>query len=295
MKGLQKILVSIDTGEHAGFVVEKALKLRDYADADLIFVQPLYDEVLEDVQMHFSDEERDQIIRLLVEAEEIKFEHLVGSVAADGNWQSTVEWRKRRWEGIIETAQRYGCDLIIKDAFVETSLNVVVHTPHDWNLLRHSAIPLMMIKPQPWVERSNIVAAIDVADTRKHEINNHVLRYASSLAELLGGKLHVANALPSLKENVMERASFRAYEKMKLEVEASRYDYMQRLVKENGVNCEAIHIVGGIASIAINDLVEELHAEFLVIGKIRPGVASFLGTTAELLLHSVNSDVVSIA
>ncbi len=295
MKTLQRILVSIDTTEHARFLVEKALSLRDYATAELIFVQPIYDEMVEDARLHFSSEEHDRIIQLLVEAEELKFKHFVGSVAADDNWRSTVEWCKRPWEGILETANRYECDLIIKDAYVEARLDEIIHTPHDWNLLRYSDRPLMMIKPKPWIENSNIIAAIDVFDSRKHELNIHVLRYAASLTDLLGGKLHVVNALPSFRSGMLELSGQETYKKMTQDVSKHRYDYMHRLVQESDMECEEFHVVSGVPNEAIRDLVDRLQAEFIVVGKVRPGVVDFMGTTAELLLHSVNSDMVSIS
>ena len=40
--------------------------------------------------------------------------------------------------------------------------------------------------------------------------------------------------------------------------------------------------------------VDDLNAEFLIIGKVKPGVANYLGTTAERLIHSVNTDIVSV-
>jgi universal stress protein E len=295
MKNLQRILVSIDSAEHARFLVEKALRLRDYATAELVFIQPIYDELAEDAHMHFTIEEHDRIIQLLLEVEELKFDHFISSVAFDNNWRSTVKWCKRPWQGILETASRYECDLIIKDAFIETRLNKIIHTPHDWNLLRSSDRPVMMIKPKPWVDNSNVVAAIDVFDSRKHELNVKVLQYAASITELLRGKLHVANALPSLRSTVLERSSLDTYKKLTLEVEACRYAYMQQLVDESGTDCEEIHVVIGVPYQAISDLVDRLEAEFIVIGKVRPAVADFMGTTAELLLHSVNSDMISIS
>ena len=70
---------------------------------------------------------------------------------------------------------------------------------------------------------------------------------------------------------------------------------MQQLVEESGAECEEIHVVIGVPYLAISELVDRLEAEFTVIGKVRPAVADFMGTTAELLLHSVNSDMISIS
>ncbi len=287
MKSVQRILVYIDNADHAGFLVEKALRLKHYADALLYFVQPI-DDVLEDAQMPCSDEEREQIIRQL---EGIKFVHCVEPHAVDENW---VEWPERSCKDIISTAHRLACDLIVKDAFVEKRLDNIVHSAHDWGLLRHADVSVMMIKSKPWVEGSNIVAAIDVFDSYKHALNVHVLRYAGSLAELLGGQLHVVNAVPPLRGAVLEHATVAAYERLVHEVEAQRHDVIQRLLSESEACCAQIHVVEGVPGDAVNELVNTLEAECLVIGKVRRSVQNFLGTTAEQLLHVVNSDVVFV-
>ena len=274
MKSLQRILVYIDKAEHARFLVEKALRLKHYADALLYFVQPI-DDVLEDAQMPCSDEEREEIIRQL---EGIKFVHRA----------------ERTWEDIISTAHRLACDLIVKDAFVEKRLNKIVHTAHDWDLLCHADVSVMMIKPKPWVEGSNIVAAIDVFDSYKHALNVHVLRYAGSLAELLGGQMHVVNAVPPLRGVVLEHATVAAYERLVHEVEAQRHDVIQRLLSESEACCAEIHVVEGVPGDAVNELVNTLEAECLVIGKVSRRVQNFMDTTAELLLHVVSSDVVFV-
>ncbi len=274
MKSVQRILVYIDEAEHARFLVEKALRLKHYADALLYFVQPI-DDVLEDAQMPCSDEEREQIIRQL---EGIKFVHRP----------------ERTWEDIISTAHRLACDLIVKDAFVEKRHTQIVHTAHDWDLLRHADVSVMMIKPKPWVEGSNIVAAIDVFDSYKHALNVHVLRYAGSLAELLGGQMHVVNAVPPLRGVVLEHATVAAYERRVHEVEAQRHDVIQRLLSESEACCAEIHVVEGVPGDAVNELVNTLEAECLVIGKVSRSVQNFMDTTAELLLHVVSSDVVFV-
>ncbi len=268
--------------------MEKVLRLKDYADAHLYIVQ-FVDDGLEDAQMRISDEERDQVLGQL---KEISFAHCDEPCAIFENW---VEWPKCTWEGVINTAQQHACDLIVKDAIVEKRLNEIVHTPHDWNLLHHADVTVMMIKPKAWIEGSNIVAAIDVFDSYKHALNVHVLRYAGSLAELLGGKLHVANALPSLRDAVLEHSTVAAYETLVHEVEGQRHDLIQRLLDESEVRCAEIHVVEGDPRDAVYELVNTLEAECLVIGKVQPHVENFMGTTAEHLLHVANSDVVFVA
>ena len=295
MKNLKRIMVSIDAIEHAGFLVEKALKLRNYTTAKMVFIQPIYDEMVEDVHLNFSSEEHDRIVQLLTDAESLKFKQLIKSVAGDEDWQSMAKWCKRSWEGILDTARRLDCDLIIKDAFIETRLNEIVHTPHDWNLLRYANLPVMMIKPKPWVENSNIVAAIDIFDPQKHKLNIHVLQYAGSLTEILGGELHVVNALPCLRNAVLEAHGIDAYLKMTKEVEAARNEYLKRLVEESRQECEELHVVVGVQSEAISRLVDSLDAECIIIGKVKPSVVDFMGTTAEQLLHCMNCDVVSVS
>ena len=70
---------------------------------------------------------------------------------------------------------------------------------------------------------------------------------------------------------------------------------IERLLTETHVSGARVQVVEGTPHAAIAEVAEELKAELLVIGKSRLGVAEYLGTTSERLLHGVNSDVVSIA
>ena len=85
MKSIQRILACIDKVEHTGFLVEKVLRLKDYAEAHVYFVQ-FVDDGLEDAQVCISDDERKQALGQL---KEISFELCDEAHAIDENWASS--------------------------------------------------------------------------------------------------------------------------------------------------------------------------------------------------------------
>jgi nucleotide-binding universal stress UspA family protein len=295
MKTIERMLVAIEDEDHGEFVIEKAFALRDHANATPTFARIHYDHVIDDPVLGFSPEEHDRVVRLETQAEQIKFQHFVSMYARDGNWRAEVVWSKQPWRGIIDLAHRGDCRLIVKDAYVERRLLQVIHTAHDWNLLRYADMPVMMIKPVQWVAHAVVLAAIDVVDPNIDALNQRILRYANDLTEMLGGTLYVANALPLSRRLVMEQHRGEDYERFIADICAQRLGQIERLLTETHISGARVQIVEGTPHTAIAEVTKELKAELLVIGKSRLDVAEYLGTTSERLLHSVNSDVVSIA
>ncbi len=295
MKDRRHILVHIETPENGALVIAKALRLRDFAGAELTFVHTHYDHVVDDSELSFSEAERDEVVRLELEAEELKFRRFVASHAADRNWQTHVVWARRAWQGVLEAGEERGADLIVKDAHARPAPGLrVLHTGHDWHLLGRARVPVMMLKPEPWPQAANVLAAIDVFDPRNTAQNLRILHFARDLAQMLGGTLHIANALPLSHRIVAEQRSRQEYDALCAEITAQRRVRLLEMLDDDLRRQAGVHVVTGTPHRVIADLAHRLECDVLVMGKSVPGGGDYLGTIAEQLLHGVDCDVASI-
>ena len=186
MLGVNKILIAVEQDETANIVLEKAIALAKAADAEIYVIRVIYDPNV-DAPVH-APASRQQLKTFLMEAEETWLEELIED--ANGKVkliESATIWNKQEYQGVIDAAVDCGADLIMKASHQPQGLDAVVHTPQDWNLLRHSTIPVMMVKPVAWRREPVVLAAVDVLRTEQAELNERILQEAAQLAKILGG------------------------------------------------------------------------------------------------------------
>jgi nucleotide-binding universal stress UspA family protein len=198
--------------------------------------------------------------------------------------------RGQAWRQVIDAAHRYQCDLIIKDVHEDAGANDDIG---DWELLIKADLPVMMVRSERWEPGAPVVAALDVFDARKSLLNRHVVCYAAALTELLDGRLHLVNALPSSSAVAFEYGitNFRGW---LADIVRARRASLERLAEAADARVEGIHVPTGVPWQAVADTVGSLGAECLVIGQVLRTGQRYLDTTVERLLHTVASDVVSV-
>ena len=295
MDSLKRVLVAVTREVDCSLVLEKAQILAAAAGAVTQVIRVVYDDVVESGIP--TEEDRQRLKSYIMESEEAFLEELVAGFA-DGFGEITTAtiWNKREWEGVTDAARDLEADLIIKVANLETRIQEVIHTPDDWNLLRHAACPVMLVKPQRWESEPAIVAAVDILNEDHEAMNLTILEKASSLAKVLGGALHVVNAYPLFEPFVGELGVGYNYEQIKEDIEAELQEKILAVTGSAGIGCAGIHVREGKPSMVIRDVVDESSADIVVMGTVgRSGVAGLvIGNTSESVLHVVNTDVVTL-
>lgn len=243
-----RILATIESQDHSGYVVEKVTRLRDRSHADLLFARSAQPS-----------------------------------------------------QGLIDLARQRRCDLIVKDAWepsadpgaAAVAGQELPPALHDWDLLHHAQVPVMMLKPEPWAPGRAVVAAVDVFDSDKQHLNRHIVEEAQALADLLLAPLHLINVVPVSESLAWEYgvADYRAWVDAML---AQRRALLERLAEETRAEVTAVHALPGIPWQVVSELIDQVGAECLVIGRVKASVHWYLDTTSERLLHGVHSDVVSV-
>ena len=230
-----------------------------------------------------------------MQAEESFLEELVEPVIGSvKSIETATIWHKDHWHGVIDAAKDCEADLIIKAANVEEGFGAIVHTPQDWNLLRHSEIPVMLVKPTAWVADPVILAAVDPLNESQEVLNKKVLEEADHLTKILGGELHVVTAYPFAEPWMGPVTVALDFEKVKQEVEDAIKLKIKSLTEGTDVDIKYVIIEEGKPAMVIKQLIESTNAEMLVLGTVaRSGVKGFvLGNTAETIIHYTNCDAV---
>ncbi len=110
----------------------------------------------------------------------------------------TVEsdWDFPAYEAVIRQAQRDGADLIVAERHATRHLLPSLLRFNDWELLRRSPVPVLLIKRGGSWHRPAVLAAID--PTHSHakpaKLDGAIMAAANLLAGSLAGKLHIAHA-----------------------------------------------------------------------------------------------------
>jgi universal stress protein E len=111
--------------------------------------------------------------------------------------QVTARWSKHAWTALEEILNEQNFDLIIKGTHQQNPIQRTFFSSTDWDLMRCSSVPVLLIKDQPWPEHTlNLTACVDPSepDSAPHTLNETILKYAKAWQDTLGGQLNILHA-----------------------------------------------------------------------------------------------------
>ena len=293
MLGVERILVALSEHEGAGFVLEKAVTLANAANASLEVINVVY-ESLADLPVQAV--EKNQMLKtfILSAAESWLEDQLDGIRHKVKTLDSATLWNKDEWQGILHAAEVGNSDLIIKATNLAEDQAFSLRTPQDWNLLRHSTIPVMLAKPQAWVKAPIILAAVDALNEEQFELSKQVLLEADHLASILGGELAIVCSYPLLEPWAGQAAVGIDFQQLKDGIERVARRAIAKLTDATNVSFNYLYIEEGRPAMRLRSQADETQAEILVMGTVgRSGVKSFvIGNTSETILQHTRCDVV---
>ncbi|MFT4720320.1 MAG: universal stress protein E [Candidatus Azotimanducaceae bacterium] len=274
-------------------VLEKAVALANAADASLEVINVTYSPMA-DMPVKAIEQNHALKTYVLQAAESWLEDQLDGIRNQVKSLAAATLWNKDEWQGILHAAEAGNADLIIKATHVAPSAGLSMRTPQDWNLLRHATIPVMLVKPDAWVENPIIMAAIDVLNDSQFELNKRVLREADSLTSILGGELAIVSSYPMMAPWGGPAAVGVDFEQLRTDIEHFARHELERLTRAAEVNYNYLYLEEGRPAMRVRALVEETNAEMLVMGTMgRTGIKSLvIGNTAETILHYTHCDAV---
>ena len=196
-------------------------------------------------------------------------------------------WSKDLYEHACHYSARHGFDLIIKAVH-----HAEHYLPVDWNLIRHTRMPLMLLTDNPLHNCDAVMMALDLDShkTIKQQLNQAVIRQACQLAKATGCQLHLAFVirLPRVIHDMEIVDTFTM-------IQAAREKH-QSLFDELGLSHECIHITVGDPDLCLYQLACKFKVKYLVVGAVqRQGLFAYMvGNTAESILSRMRSNVLIV-
>ncbi len=214
-------------------------------------------------------------------------------------FSSKVVWHANEAEALVEETERANYDLIVKYTKEEESLTSLIFTPVDWQLLRKSPIPTLLVRDGDWKHQRRILVSVNVAgDEDYHEqFNQYLVSLSIGLADQLErGNIHLVSAYPPTPVNMaIDLPEFHTTEY----TNSIRGQYllnMKSLRQQFGIDEDHTHVLEGFPEEVIPKVAQELEAELVVLGTIgRTGLsAALLGNTAEHVIDKLNCNLLAV-
>lgn len=211
-----------------------------------------------------------------------------------------AEWDAPGYEAIIRRAAATHADLIVAGIDTERHLAPSLLRFTDWELLRNSPVPVLLVKKGAAYHRPVILAAVDPSHSldKPARLDNAILGVSGTLSRALKGRLHAVHAYGAVPTAIRPRRAMNAEAAATLtrEVEAAAFKRCDRLFHGYDIPKTRRHLLAIPPADAIEDVAVRLPADIVAIGAIsRSGWQRLLiGNTAEALLDQLPCDLLIV-
>jgi universal stress protein E len=301
MSAIRRILVAVkDPWARSLPALDKAVQLARSLDARVelfhAMSDPLYIDVAEVHGQSLMGLEHSELERVADRLELLTQRIERAGVRAT----RATEWDFPAHEAVIRAAQRFDADLIVAERHGSSH-----HLPWllrftDFELLRLSPVPVLLVKTRQPYERPRILAAIDPghAYSKPLKLDREILRSASTIARALRGSLHAVYAFDPLPVGAMASEVPLGDAAQVIEaVEAARARAaLERTLKGIGIPESRRYLVPRHPIDAIEGAARDIKCGIVVMGAIsRSGLKRLvLGNTAERVLDQLPCDVLVV-
>ncbi|HSD74273.1 MAG TPA: universal stress protein [Steroidobacteraceae bacterium] len=210
------------------------------------------------------------------------------------------DWDFPAYEAIVRRANRIKADLIVAERHAGPRLAPWLLHLTDWELMRLSAAPVLLVKSARPYRRPVVLAAIDPghAFSKPAKLDRKILQAGSLVSEALRGTLHVMHAYVPVPLIPMTPAVMSADLTARMDAEAlgKARTAFARALRAVKIPAERRHLIGRYPIDAIQDLARETRSAIVVMGAVsRSGLKRvFIGNTAERVLDQLACDVLVV-
>lgn len=205
-------------------------------------------------------------------------------------------WDFPAYEAVVRAAQKNKADLIVAERTEGKRVMPWLLRFNDWELIRRSAVPVLLVKrTTPW-RKATVLAAIDPQHTfaKPAKLDAAILDEATRLADAIGSPLHVVHAYPGAPVTMPLRgisADLGASIERQAATDARKA--VDREMANRNVPKSRRHLVAGHPVDVVPRLAKKLRAGVVVMGGIsRSGLKRLvIGNTAEQVLDALPCDV----
>ena len=199
-----------------------------------------------------------------------------------------VELDYPAYEAIVRRALKTGADLIIAECHAGARVAPGLLRLADWELLRLSAVPVLLVKRTRPYHHPTVVMALDPshAFAKPAKLDAEIVRVGSAVSAGLRGKLHAVHAFATAPTG----------SRVQTAAAAGARSGLDQALRTTGIAPGCRHLVPGDPTLAVRDTARRLAADIVVVGAVsRSGLKrAFIGNTAERLLDCLPCDLLIV-
>jgi universal stress protein E len=215
--------------------------------------------------------------------------------------ESVAVWEKPAHEAIVRRALATGSDLILNGTRSRGLASRLLLRHTDWELIRHSPVPLLLVKSDRKAGKEVVLAAIDPlhANSKPTRLDSRILDAAGGMATALKGTLHAFHSyMPlsiTLAAGIGEPVAWDSSE-----LDANQLQQVLRqfthALRRTTIPPSRRHLKMGDIATEMAASARQLHATLVVMGAVsRSGLERLIvGNTAQRVLDGLKCDVLII-
>jgi universal stress protein E len=301
MPAIHRILVSIKEidGKPLPAVLKAAQLARGYgAELELFhaLTSPLYSDPILVREQGLDFLERDVRQQALQRLEAIADRLRVHSIKVN----VSAEWDYPSYEAIIRRAQAIKADLIVAARHAGKHRMPWLLRLTDWELVRLSPVPVLLVKnPRPY-RRPAVLAAIDPSHAHEKplQLDREILRAGKRLTEALRGSLHAVHAYAAFPVQLPPEAALvpGTLQNLQKSAERAAKARFHRSLRPVRIPRSRQYLLAREPVFAITEASRKSHSAIVVMGAVsRSGIRRLLiGNTAERILDELTCDIMIV-
>jgi universal stress protein E len=215
---------------------------------------------------------------------------------------TSVTWAYPAYEAILQCARQNKIDLLVIEAHRHSKLARVFLPQTDVELIRHSPLPVLIVKGSRRWRRPRVLAAVDPfhSHDKPAALDAMIAQHAFAIASRSDGIVHAVHIYPPLINFVAGTFS----EPIAIPIPAATQRRHHAQIRSRvvasvaglGVPKQNTHLRVGDPALELPRMVRSLNAQLVVMGAVsRSAIQSlFIGHTAERVLDALPCDVMIV-
>ena len=203
-------------------------------------------------------------------------------------------------EAVVRRATSIGANLIVVETHGGRHIAPRLLRLPDWELLRHSPIPVLLVKTTSKYKRPAVLAAVDPAHSysKPAKLDGAILQLSATFTEAFHGTLHAVHAYVPVPIGAFPDYSLSADTTARIEAQSAaearrRFD---RALSSFRVRKAHRYLLARTPSDAIEQTARDTRSAIVVMGAVsRSGIRRLMiGNTAETLIDRLTCDVLIV-
>jgi universal stress protein E len=213
---------------------------------------------------------------------------------------TAVEWDYPVHEAVLRQALRIEAGLIVAQSHARGHRAAVLLSYTDWELLRSSPVPFLLVKSSTLYRHPRVLAAIDPthAYAKPAELDDEILTLADRIAGGLKGELQAMHAfqLPAPLPLALAAGPIVDVPSPRAETEAAARERFGKALRRYDVRPKSRYLACGLPAEVIPAVARRARSNIVVMGALsRSGLKRlFIGNTAEQVIDRLACDVLVV-